>query len=212
MKQPTALALVKRARRRALLESLITALKSHCDVSAVQIRRALTGPQWKIHRAQLLPQSFRNLDPKLSEGLSRYAALIRKADVLYERAENRKRNPFEPNFRPGKFITPHNKAEYAYEFALEKLNELIDLHPGAMTFMDRPVVFDMCDGPTPDPDRMPRLINSRSLFAMQRLQRTDEPSRADKLYALQSSLSELSGAVPVNTPKHFSALDFDDDF
>ena len=212
MKQPTALALVKRARRRALLESLIAALQDRGQLTNTEIRRALTKPEWEAYRAQQRPRSIRNIESGLAADLKRYAALISKADKLYHSVKVKKNNRIEPRFMPRKFLPVLNTAESVYEKALEQLQEIVDLQPGALAFLDRPVVFGMHDGPSLDPHSVPRLISSRSQYAAHRTLRTDEPSRADKLYALQNSLSELSGAVQVTKLKPFSALDFDDDF
>lgn len=179
--------------RRSLLEALIGYLKDGSGVSNQDIRSAVTKNEHGAYRAELrsMQPSHRKVLGGGVDGVKHYLALLGKADRLHGRAEN-SRIP-RLGFKFVRRRSLHEQAENAYEDALEALNELVSMNPGAAAFFDRPVIFKMGDEPTLDPYSMPRLNNSGSRFALRFQNNKQSPIYRLKLKTLQASLTELCG-------------------
>ena len=89
--------------------------------------------------------------------LVEYAALLKKAIMLHNRAEAaslaRRRSAEQL----------HAKALYAFERALLRLEEMLSLDPSLQMWLDRPCNFAADGNLSLDPIGVPRVITSRSL-------------------------------------------------
>lgn len=182
--------------RHTFLQSLISALNENHDVSNTKVQLAVTKEQYAAFRDQLraIQPSTRNLHNHLRDGIKRYGQLLRKADSLFERAEN-SRHVRMVGLKYSRGQSLYQRAESAYEHVLEVLNDLVCMYPGVASFFDRPVIFKMGDEPTLDPISMPRLHTSRSPFALHMENSNQSPIYRLKLETLQASLTDLYGGA-----------------
>jgi len=189
-------AISRLAHRRTLLDYLIALLKSRRDVSNTEMKRALTKNEYDSYRAELrsMQPSLRKLPSQFVAGIQRYVALLRKADNLHDRAENA-RHIRMVGLKYPRRTSLYQRAEHQYECAIEALNDLVFMYPGAAQFFDRPVVFKIDSEPSLDPDSMPRLHASRSPFALHMENGKQSPIFRLKLETLQTSLKELYGGA-----------------
>lgn len=189
-------AISRLAHRRALLVDLIASLTDDNNVPDTEMRRAMTKNEYAAYRSQLsaiqpLPHV---LPSQIASWIKRYEKLLRKADALNSRAEN-KRTVRMVGLKHARNPSLYQQAESAYEHAIEILHEMVSQCPGVASFFDRPVVFRLGDEPTLDPDSAPRLHTSHSPYALHRKNGRQSPIFRLKLEALRASLTELVGGT-----------------
>lgn len=108
--------------------------------------------------------------------LNHYCECLKQADDLYHRAERAKHNS-RPNIKSLMNVASHNRglssrallhrrAETAYEFALEVLEQLLEDYSYLRTYLDRPVIFGMNTNVSPDIEGVPRLKSSHSQYVI----------------------------------------------
>ena len=182
-------AIARLPHRRALLEELIGYLTDVGGVSNQDIRSAVTKEEYCAYRAELLhvQPPLRKLPGGSLDGIKRYLELLGNADRLHGRAANAPSPKKRSSTHPSLF----DRAERAYEYALEALDELVSATPGAAAFFDRPVTFTLDRYPTLDPDSMPRLHTSRSSYALHFANSKESSIYRLKVATLQTSLDEL---------------------
>jgi hypothetical protein len=164
--------------RKSLIQTYIETLENERDVPLNTMKSALTPTEWRGFRATLKIMPPRPIDRKSAQDFGDYNRRLRTADLLYGRAEGT---------RVRKRKTLHHAAEQAYERALESLQELLGDQPGLQIFLDRAVSFDMDDAPSPDPDGVPRVVSSKSIYARHNLNR-EEDMRHLMIETLRASL------------------------
>lgn len=190
MKPLSAAAATRIKRRRALLENLIVQMKNAFDVPIALVKQALTGPEFACYRAQLPPSAKAGLTANTYQSLKLYGAKLRKADRLFAWAE-RVAPSGSIGLKRWRLNTPRRQADAAYEHAYEYLEELVTMGVGFSTFLDRPVHFKEGEWPDSNPDCAPRLVGSRSQYALKGIDEVKADAIALKLVTLENSLRQI---------------------
>jgi len=211
MKPISSVAAERIKRRRALLETLIAQLQITFNVPIALVKQALTGLEFACYRAQLPPSAKAGLTANTYQRLKLYGAKLRKADRLYAWAER-----VAPNGSIGlkrwRLNTPRRQADAAYEHAYEFLEELIAMGNGISTFLDRPVHFKAGEWPDSNPDCAPRLLGSRSQYALKGRDEVKADAVALKLVTLENSLRQIDEPEwALGTGNFFQSTDGDID-
>lgn len=161
--------------RRARLQCLIAIHQSGKEAKSKDIKLAITADEWERYETEyqmLRHQLYSQGVPRhISSLFKEYNAALRKADRLASRAarggSSASRSVKRRHFRPIRETSLCNQAESAYEHALELLQELLELNLGIGAYLDRPARFGQIEGTaTLEPNGMPRLITSRSEYAL----------------------------------------------
>jgi hypothetical protein len=176
-------------KRKRRLATLIARLEAGNDVARRELQLAVTPKEWEIYENSV--QDRRDMKEMLSvtpDGLKPYLACLKRADLLYSRAESMVANG-DPRVRRGLY----HQSESAYEAAIEVLAEALSKQSDLVMWLDREFSLTPENAPTPDPLAVPRLKKSKS--------GSREPDggiegltgkrRSLKLSALKSSLESL---------------------
>ena len=167
----------------ARIKDLISRLESNGTVSTRALSRVLTEKQMATLEEEWEEEkSSRKVQKPFA--IKKYEALIKNAILLYRRAE---RMCFE-KVPAHKIKAMFNKADNAFELALEHLNEAIGSDGSLRLWIDRDLKNASCD-----PIGIPRVIGSTS-FECQSKQKVPFPvltKRQLKTYALEQALEAL---------------------
>jgi len=190
MKPISVAAAARIKRRRALQETLIARLQEASNVPIGLVKQALTGPEFASYRAQIPLSAKTGLTSNAYRRLKQYSAKLRKADRLDAWAE-RVAPSGSIGLKRWRLNSPRGQADAAYEHAYEFLAELVEMGNGISTFLDRPVLFKAGDWPDSNPDCAPRLVGSRSQYALKGIDEVKADAIALKLATLKDSLRHI---------------------
>jgi hypothetical protein len=131
-----------------------------------------------------LEQNFRQAVFDKPETVKAYEALLKRADFLYNKADARslKGKQSKPSF---------HLAEYAYERALEYLEEQFGVDGTLQAWFDRPLDFGLGSLLDTDPDSMPRCVTSRSINRQVGQSHEKRTIGGIKLQVVQQALDDL---------------------
>lgn len=179
----------KDAERRGRLQYLIAKVKSGETVKIKDIRSAITAVEWEQYQAAVHQPRIRPVPRRISSMFKEYNALLRKADKLAQKAADGRpsRSVKRRHFGPIRERSFHEQAESHYEYALELLRDLIDSNPGIVAYLDRRYSEDTA---TLEPEGVPRLITSRSQYALEG-GKAKQTKRNLQLSTLEASLRTL---------------------
>jgi hypothetical protein len=175
--------------RKALIKTLLVELEKGVNVPINRFMQALTKDEYQGYRSLMHRNAHVMLIPGESQLLKQYGQHLSIADKLFALAESKPRKA-SIGLKNTLKKTPHRKAESAYDKAYEFLEQL---SPSTYKFFDRPVNFlaDDFHGFGPDPESAPRLIGSRSAYALKDFYAVNAESKALKLEFLKNSLSQI---------------------
>lgn len=190
MKPISVAAAARIKRRRALLKTLIVQSESSFNVPIALVKQALTGPEFASYRAQLPHSAKAGLTTNAYRRLKLYSAKLRKADRLDAWAE-RVAPSGSIGLKRWRLNAPRCQADAAYEHAYEFLEELVEMGNDISTFLDRPVLFKAGEWPDLNPNCAPRLVGSRSQYALKGIDEVKADAIALKLATLKDSLRHI---------------------
>jgi len=153
------------ADRKTRILRLIVQIHRGDGIKATELKSVLGISAWAAFRLQTQTEPLR-MPPTLTGKLRPYLEALRRADAKTSRGSNRQRQPNRTQqFKLGYAVKRGTEAEY--EHALELLEHIAEDYPGLMAWFDRPVVFGQTGDLTPDAEGVPRLMGSRSQYAIQ---------------------------------------------
>lgn len=184
---------MREERRRVRLAVLIERLDSGKDVAVRDLKIALTTAEYEIYEQRCADaKSVAAYMLDKPEEVTEYEGLLKKATLLYNRAEGyASRGALNSE---GKMAAPamYNKAEAAFERALERLEELVGFEPTLREWFDRELDFTANGMLGPSVGAMPIAKTSVSTDNMKSgSRRMLQNKRALKKDALESALQEL---------------------
>jgi len=195
-KPTTKKGLIKQQKRLERLTLLLAKLEAGNDVARRDLKNVLTDNEWEgferdnsyIGAEELMRGGER------PAGLDHYLEMVKKADLLYARAESTPANPYSKKDSSGRggHKRLYDAAFDAYEKAIEELNAITSVNPDIKIWMDRNYddTFDGC--PSPERDCVPRLYNTRSYYALPKSKETKfDAKRENKQQALKNAIDKI---------------------
>jgi hypothetical protein len=153
------------ANRKTRILQLIVQIHRGDGIKATELKSVLGSSAWTAFRLQTQTGPLR-MPPTLTGELRPYLEALRRADAKTSRGSNRQRQPNRTQqFKLGYAAKRGTEAEY--EHALELLEHIAEDYPGLTAWFDRPVMFGQTGDLTPDAEGVPRLLGSRSQYAIQ---------------------------------------------
>ena len=153
------------ADRKTRILQLIVQIHRGDGIKATELKSVLGSSAWTAIRLQTQTGPLR-MPPTLTGELRPYLEALRRADAKTSRGSNRQRQPNRTQqFKLGYAAKRGTEAEY--EHALELLEHIAEDYPGLTAWFDRPVMFGQTGDLTPDAEGVPRLLGSRSQYAIQ---------------------------------------------
>jgi hypothetical protein len=172
--------------RRTLIVTLIDQLDQTINVSNRKIKQALTADEYAGYQPSI-PRSPKScLTPENYRLLKLYHQRLSRADALFAAAEKAPRTAVFGMQRVARQLKYH-KAEAAYESAYEALEQLGQINE----LFDRDLPFLKGGWPEPEPEDAPRLIGSRSRYALKDFSSVQLESIKMKRQTLQASLRQI---------------------
>ena len=174
-------------RRSGLIKALLAELNNGINVPITRIKQALTSDEYAGYRLMMHQTAKSQMTTGDYRLLKQYGEHLRVADKLHALAESK---PWKRPFGLKNVLkkSPHRKAESAYEKAYEYLVQLCSI---PHQLFDRTVYFSHGEYPDLDAESAPRLIGSRSQYALKDIYAVKLESIALKKEFLKSSLSEI---------------------
>ena len=215
------------ADRKTRILQLIVQIHRGDGIKATELKSVLGSSAWTAFRLQTQTGPLR-MPPTLTGELRPYLEALRRADAKTSRGSNRQRQPNRTQqFKLGYAAKRGTEAEY--EHALELLEHIAEDYPGLTAWFDRPVMFGQTGDLTPDAEGVPRLLGSRSQYAIQTVcskelktvamaclydaLKTCGPSKST--WQLNTCSPDISGWGDANIGQEFGAtepFDLDNDF
>lgn len=186
-------------KRRGALIELLGQLDLLINVTNKQMKQALTAGEFESYQWSMPRNPKTSLRPSNYRLLQQYGQKLREADVLYARAESAPRAE-KCGMKSLARQLKYRKAEAAYESAYETLEQL----GSVCEFFDRDVPAMTGGWPAPEPESAPRLIGSRSQYALKDFYAVKVESMKLKRSFLQASLQQL------DDPQDLTETDFCD--
>lgn len=185
---------MKEEQRKTRLAKLIDRLNAGKDVANRDLRNMLTTAEYEQYVEQCKStKEFADWRNDKPEAVSEYEALLKIGTLLHSRAEGyTHRDAKDSN---GKRAAPamYNRAEAAFERALERLQELAEFDPQLQDWFDRRLDFTVNGNLAPNPASMPRARTSASTENQLRGRRRElQHKRETKRQALQDALNALN--------------------
>lgn len=183
-----------RSDARSQIACLLQDIKAGAYVTDKQFKEHLTKAERGEYNGHL--KSLAQPTPlHLKQALGRYLSLLRKADGLYNRAENM------GNAKAAARHALHEQAEKLYYAAAENLVETAGIYPGIRSYFDRQLCFDHEHyNLSPCPDGMPRLATSQS--SLKRQPTTEKARRNIQIHMLQTILDDIDSNRVLAKPRN----------
>jgi hypothetical protein len=156
--------------RKERIQSLIEQIQLGDRFKSSELKAALGSVAWAAFQQETATHAPSRKSPNAAGELRPYLETVRRADAKASKCGGRERHlSRKQRFKAG----PAFRGMAAmYERALVLLEEWVEHYPGLEIWFDRPLVFGQLGDLTADADGMPRLLWSRSPYAL-----TDGPRK-----------------------------------
>ena len=186
------------------ITELIKRIKGGEEVQARDVKLVLSKEQYKTWKAtwaeqlelkkQVKPDEVAHYEKLLQEGLMRNGRYEQ-----YTADKSNARNSL--SLRRAKVTELGNKAESAFEKALEHLQEILTQDPNLAIWFDRNIDFEVASHTGTTPESMPRAITSKSRECLTSLkERFGIMTKTEvKLMVLENALAEFGTKATIPT-------------
>ena len=195
-------------RRKVRLTELISRMMACKDIAPRDLENILTPEEFSHLQSQWASQlDMRDYVKDKPAAVTEYEDIIRQGQFLFNRSEGystgtkRSHRRDRNGVRYAKKFSDQSQA--VFERALEHLSEASDIDPSLQVWFDRPLEFGPDGNIDLSPERMPKVVTSRSvdrqgdgiLHSVQRKRELKQQTLQDALAALQAPVDHHDQAA-----------------